>query len=394
MKSKFWIVFVKEFVEHLRDRRSLLMLSLFVLMYPLMMGYMLHHMIERATKPEREGMEVAVINGAQAPTLMTQLQQKNVTVTHLPPTTDDGITKLLRDRKAVVVLRLEERYAEHYNDMRPAKIELWYDSASDDSPRQRDIEEMLSNYSSGIAGARLLAHGVSPATLSPVKLQRYDTGSNASRSAAIIGAILGILFLPAFLCCLSAAVDSTAGERERRSLEVLMAQPVSPFVLISGKWIAAAALSILGLSFELGLAHGILSWLPLEEVGMSWRVTSGDLARVCLAAVPLCLFAAAAQIALAMNAKSYKEAQSVLSIFTLVPLLPGLAVSVMELETAPWMYMVPMLSNQTLLRELSKGQAMTFTQFALTLLSSLLPALAIIAFASWRMKSERYVLAV
>jgi sodium transport system permease protein len=394
MKSKFSIVFLKEFIEHLRDRRSLAMLSLFVLMYPMMMGYMLHHMIERATKPEREGMEVAVINGAQAPTLMTQLQQKNITLTHLPPTTDDGITRLLRDHKAVAVLRLEEKYAEHYNDMRPARIELWYDSASDDGPRQRDIEEMLQNYSSGIAGARLLAHGVSPATLAPVKLQRYDTGSNASRSAAIIGAILGILFLPAFLCCLSAAVDSTAGERERRSLEVLMAQPVTPFTLISGKWLAAAALSVAGLTFELALAHGILSWLPLEEVGMSWRVTSFDLARVCLAAVPLCLFAAAAQIALAMNAKSYKEAQSVLSLFTLVPLLPGLAVSVMELETAPWMYMVPMLSNQTLLRELSKGQAMTLTQFTLTFLSSALPALAIIAFASWRMKSERYVLAV
>jgi len=394
MKSKFATVFLKEFIEHVRDRRSLFMLSLFVLMYPVMMGYMLHHMIERATKPEREGMEVAVINGAQAPTLMTQLQQKNVTLTHMPPMTDDAITKLLHDRKAVVVLRLEEQYAEHYNDMRPARIELWFDSASDDGPRQRDIEDLLNNYSSAIAGARLLAHGVSPATLAPVKLQRYDTGSNASRSAAIIGAILGILFLPAFLCCLSAAVDSTAGERERRSLEVLMAQPVSPFILISGKWIAAAALSIIGLSLELGLAHGILSWLPLEEVGMSWRVTSADLARVCLAAVPLCLFAAAAQIALAMNSKSYKEAQSVLSIFTLVPLLPGLAVSVMELETAPWMYMVPMLSNQTLLRELAKGQPMTLTQFALTVLSSLIPALAIIAFASWRMKSERYVLAV
>ncbi|UUZ56173.1 hypothetical protein LP419_13150 [Massilia sp. H-1] len=136
MKSKFSIVFVKEFVEHLRDRRSLMMLSLFVLMYPLMMGYMLHHMIERATKPEREGMEVSVINGAQAPTLMTQLQQKNITLTHLPPTTDEGITKLLRDHKAVAVLRLEDKYAENYNDMRPAKIELWYDSASDDGPRQ------------------------------------------------------------------------------------------------------------------------------------------------------------------------------------------------------------------------------------------------------------------
>lgn len=394
MKSKFTIVFLKEFREHLRDRRSLMMLTLFVLMYPLMLGYMLNHMIERATKPEREGMELAIINGKQAPTLMAQLKQKNITITELSPMNEEAITRLLRDRKAVAVLRLEDKYADNYNDMRPAKIELWYDSASDEGPRQRDIEEVLNSYSASIAGARLLAHGVSPATLSPVKVQRYDTGSNASRSASMIGAILGILFLPAFMCCLSAAVDSTAGERERRSLEVLMAQPVSPLTLITGKWIGAAVLSILGLSFELGLAHAILSWLPLEEVGMSWRVTTLDLLRVCITAVPLCLFAAAAQIALAMNSKSYKEAQSVLSIFTLVPLLPGLAVSMMELETALWMYMVPMLANQTLLRELAKGQAMGALPFTLTSLSSLLPALAIIAFAAWRMKSERYVLAV
>lgn len=394
MKSKFSIVFLKEFREHLRDRRSLMMLVLFVLMYPVMLGYMLNHMIERATKPEREGMELAVIGAAQAPTLMAQLKQKNVTINEVGPMDEQAITQLLRERRAVALLRLDEKYAESYADMRPAKIELWYDSASDDGPRQRDIEEILTAYSSSIAGARLLAHGVSPAVMSPVKLQRYDTGSNASRSASMIGAILGILFLPAFLCCLSAAVDSTAGERERRSLEVLMAQPVSPYTLVAGKWIAAAALSVIGLSLELGLAHAILSWLPLEEVGMSWRVTSLDLARVALVSVPLCLFAAAAQIALAMNSKSYKEAQSVLSMFVLVPLLPGLAVSMMEIDTASWMYAVPMLSNQTLLRELSKGQDMGLLPFALTLLSSLLPALAIIAFASWRMKSERYVLAV
>ena len=393
-KSRFLIVFLKELREHLRDRRSLMMLALFVLMYPLMLGYMLNHMVERATKPEREGMELAVINSGQAPTLMAQLKQKNVTVTDVGPLDDAAIGKLLRARKVVAVLRLDDKYAETYAEMRPANMELWFDSASDNGPRQRDIEEVLTNYGSAIAGARLLAHGVSPAIMSPVKLQRYDTGSNASRSAAMIGTILGILFLPAFLCCLSAAVDSTAGERERRSLEVLMAQPVTPLSLVSGKWIAAAALSVAGLTLELALAHGILSWLPLEEVGMSWRVTTLDLLRVCIVAVPLCLFAAAAQIALAMNSKSYKEAQSVLSIFVLVPLLPGLAVSMMEIETNTWMYAVPMLSNQTLLRELAKGQEMGMLPFVMTFLSSLLPAIAIILFASWRMKSERYVLAV
>ncbi|MES2899601.1 MAG: ABC transporter permease [Pseudomonadota bacterium] len=394
MRSRLLIVYLKELREHLRDRRSLAMVALFVLMYPIMMGWGLNHLIERATKPEREGMELAVIGGAQAPTLMAALKQKNVTVKHVATMDEAAITELLRARKAVALLRLEDRYADNYQEMRPAKIELWYDSASDDGPRQRDIEEVLSSYSSNIAGARLLAHGVSPATLQPVKVQRYDTGSNAARSATMIGAMLGFLFLPAFLCCLSAAVDSTAGERERRSLEVLMAQPVYPLALVSGKWLAAGTLSIVGITLELALAHAVLSWLPLEEIGMSWRVTSFSLAMVCVAAVPLSLFAAAAQIALAMNSKSFKEAQSVLSIFTLVPMLPGLAVSMLELDTADWMYTVPMLANQTLLRELAKGQEMGMLPFALTFLSSLLPALAIILFASWRMKSERYVLAV
>ncbi len=394
MRSRLAIVYFKELREHLRDRRSLAMLALFVLMYPLMLGWGLNHLIERATKPEREGMELAVIGGAQAPTLMAALKQKNITVQHLAPMDEKAITELLRSRKTVALLRLEDKYAQHYQEMRPAKIELWFDSASEEGPRQRDIEEVLNTYGSTIAGARLLAHGVSPATLRPVDVQRYDTGSNAARSATLIGAMLGVLFLPAFLCCLSAAVDSTAGERERRSLEVLMAQPVQPFALVSGKWLAAGTLSIVGITLELMLAHAVLSWLPLEEIGMSWRVTSFSLAMVCLAAVPLSLFAAASQIALAMNSKSFKEAQSVLSIFTLVPLLPGVAISMLEIDTADWMYTVPMLANQTLMRELARGQDLGPLPFVLTFLSSLLPALAIIAFASWRMKSERYVLAV
>jgi sodium transport system permease protein len=394
MKPTFLIVFLKEFKETLRDRRSLMLLALFTVMYPLMLGYILHAQIAKATKPEREGMDVAVIGASQAPTLMAQLRQKNINVLALPKMDEAAIGELLRARRAVAVLRLSDKYAENYAAMRPAQIELWYDSAADNGIRQREIDEVLQAYSAGISSARLLAHGVSPATMAPVKLQRYDTGGTAARSAALIGTILGFLFFPAFICGLSAAIDSTAGERERRSLEVLMAQPARPWDLVCGKWLAAASLAIFGITVELSLAHAILSWLPLEEIGMSWRVTSADLALVCLASVPLSLLAAALHIALAMSAKSFKEAQSMLSIVTLAPMLPGLAVSLLELKTAMWMYTVPMLANQTLLREIAKGQDMGALPFVLTFFSSLVPALALVAFASWRLKSERYVLAV
>lgn len=393
-KPQWLIVFLKELRETLRDRRALGLLLIFTVMYPAMLGFMLNQQIGRATKPEREGMELAVIGGQQAPTLMAQFRQRNITVVPKAPMDGAAITDLLRERKVVALLRVDPRYAEDYQAMRPARLELWFDSAIDNGQRQRDVDDVLRNYNASISSARLLAHGVSPAVLAPVKLQRYDTGSTAARSAGVIGAILGFLFFPAFVCGLSAAVDSTAGERERRSLEVLMAQPATPMALVTGKWLAAGALAIIGITLELALAHAILSWLPLEEIGMSWRVTSLELAWVCLATIPLSLLAAAMHIALAMNAKSFKEAQSILSLAVLVPMAPGLIVSMLELKTAGWMYLVPMLSNQTLLRELAKGQAIGALPFVLTFLSAMLPALALLGFAGWRLKSERYVLGV
>ncbi|WP_229507887.1 ABC transporter permease subunit [Massilia sp. Dwa41.01b] len=206
--------------------------------------------------------------------------------------------------------------------------------------------------------------------------------------------MLSMLFFPAFFCGMSAAVDSTAGERERRSMEVLMAQPARAWEIVTGKWLMAGTLAVVGLTLELILAHIVLSWVPLEELGMSWSLNWFDVALVCFLALPLALLAAAAQIALAMNAKSFKEAQSLLSIVLLLPMLPGLVVSMMELKTSLWMYAVPMLSNQTLLREMSKGVELGFLPYLLTFVSAALPVAAVIAFATWRMKSERYVLAV
>ncbi|MGZ8319131.1 MAG: ABC transporter permease, partial [Telluria sp.] len=106
------------------------------------------------------------------------------------------------------------------------------------------------------------------------------------------------------------------------------------------------------------------------------------------------MLAASVHIAMAMNAKSFKEAQSMASIVVLLPMIPGIVVSMMELKTAMWMYAVPMLSNQTLLREIAKGGEIGVQPFVLTFFSSLVPALAGIVFAAWRLRSERYVLAV
>jgi sodium transport system permease protein len=394
MRPPFFTIFLKELRETLREKRTVGLLVLFTVMYPVMFGVLIQQLIDRSTRSEREGIELAVIGSSKAPTLMAQLKQKNITVHDTPPMEEQAIQDLLQKGKVVGLLRLSDKFTDNYTAMRPARIELWYDSAAEKNAQRREVEDVLEAYGANVASARLLAHGVSPATLAPIQVQRYDTGTNASRSAGLIGGMLSMLFFPAFFCGMAAAVDSTAGERERRSMEVLMAQPARAWEIVTGKWLMASFLAVAGLTLELLLAHGVLSWLPLEELDMSWSLNWGDIALVCLVSVPLALLAAGLQIALAMNAKSFKEAQSTLSIVLLLPMLPGVVVSMMDLKTSLWMYAVPMLSNQTLLREMSKGVEVGALPFLLTFVSTALPALAIVAFAGWRMKSERYVLAV
>jgi sodium transport system permease protein len=394
MKPPFITIFLKELRETLREKRTVGLLVLFTVMYPVMFGVLIQQLIDRSTRSEREGIELAVIGSSKAPTLMAQLKQKNITVHDMPPMEEQAIQDLLQKGKVVGLLRLSDKFTDNYTAMRPARIELWYDSAAEKNAQRREVEDVLEAYGANVASARLLAHGVSPATLAPIQVQRYDTGTNASRSAGLIGGMLSMLFFPAFFCGMAAAVDSTAGERERRSMEVLMAQPARAWEIVTGKWLMAGFLAVSGLTLELLLAHGVLSWLPLEELGMSWSLNWGDILLVCLVSLPLALLAAGLQIALAMNAKSFKEAQSTLSLVLLLPMLPGVVVSMMDLKTSLWMYAVPMLSNQTLLREMAKGVEIGALQFLLTFLSAALPALAIVAFAGWRMKSERYVLAV
>ncbi|TFW16193.1 ABC transporter permease [Massilia arenosa] len=394
MTSRALVVLFKELREALRDKRALSLLALFVVMYPAIIGFTLNRIIDKAGSPEREGIQLTVVGSEYAPTLMAQLKQKNVIVTPHAPLDEQATTDLLRTAKTVAVLKIDAKFVENYAAMRPARVELWYDSAIDNGRKIDEVENVLREYTSRIAQARLLAHGVSPVTLVPVTVQKYDTGTSASRSAMIIGAMLGSFFIPAFIFCLSTAVDTTAGERERRSLEVLMAQPVSPAQLVFGKLGAATVLSAVGLTLELVIAHAILKWLPLEEIGLSWRLTTADLTFAILASLPLCLFAAAFEIALAMNAKSFKEAQSTLSFAILVPMLPLILIPMLDLQTATWMYAVPVLSNMTLLRELSKGADIGLLHYTLTAAGSLVVALLCYAFAAVRMKSEKYVLAV
>ncbi|MFD2270996.1 hypothetical protein ACFS07_07305 [Undibacterium arcticum] len=117
--------------EAMRDRRALVLLLLFVVMYPAILWSVLHNLIDKAGKTERESVELVVIGGAQVPTLVTRLTQRNVTVNQRGDMSDSAITDLLKERTQVAVVKVSDQFSDNYKEMRPAKIELWYDSAAE-----------------------------------------------------------------------------------------------------------------------------------------------------------------------------------------------------------------------------------------------------------------------
>lgn len=392
--SRFTAIFRKEVIDSLRDKRSLMMLAMFVFIYPLIMWSTLNNVINKATKADRETNEVVVIGASQAPTLMQQFKQQGITVLERDDMDEAAITALLKERKQAAVVRIPASFGKSYQELRPAEIELWSDSAADQRSKLERVTQVLNGYATSIAQSRLLAHGVSPAVLRPVQVQEYDTATSASRSGKIIGAIFGIFFVATFYFCLNLAIDTTAGERERKSLEILLAQPVKPLELIAGKWLAGALICAVGLSLELAVGHFVLKSMPLEEISLSWRLGLPSLLLLIVTALPLCLFASAFEIALAMNSKSFKEAQTAVSFALLLPLIPVIVVPMLDLNTQQWMYAVPVLAEQTLMLELAKGNAVAPSAFLTTAGVSLALALLSVAFASWKLKSEKFVLGV
>ena len=127
---------------------------------------------------------------------------------------------------------------------------------------------------------------------------------------------------------------------------------------------------------------------------MSWRLGLPMLAAVVFAALPLCLFVGALQVAMAMNSKTFKEAQATAAIVSMLPLLPLVIVPMLETGTQWWMYAVPVLSNQTMFQSIASGGEIGMPAYLLACTLPLLLAWMAVAFAARRMRSEQYVMGI
>jgi sodium transport system permease protein len=175
------------------------------------------------------------------------------------------------------------------------------------------------------------------------------------------------------------AIDTTAGERERQSLEPLLANPVPRWQILAGKLGATTAFAITTVALSI-LAFAVVGqYLPLQKIGMTLTLGARFVALTLFVMLPLAAMLAALQTLVAAFAKSYREAQTYLGLLNLVPIIPTLLLTILPIKTQTWMYAVPLLGQQVTILRLMRGDPVADSAlllcFACTTVAALLAVL-------------------
>lgn len=344
----------KEMLETWRDRRALWMAVCFALLFPVLLAASTIFFVK---KHGEEITRLALLGGEKAPLLVEQLRSANLEVHAL----SEGEPRALLQRDYDLVLQLGDDFAEEYRNFRSPRLYLYVDSSSTAAGRaERDLQERLGRLQNLVVGQRLIARGVAPQLLAPWKVQLRDVSTPSSRGALVLAMVPGLLILTLFVASLATSVDTSAGERERLSLEALLLQPLPGWQVVAAKTLAVASMGWLGGLLAIAALVALMPAMPLAELGIQQATTAPGVITMGLVLLPLALLVAVVQILLALRSQSFKDAQTQLSILQLAPvtLLMALDMSRVQL-TEPYWQLLPLVGQQQWLKTLLVGDTVS-----------------------------------
>lgn len=383
MSSRIGTVFRKEVLDNFRDRRSLASALLFGPLFgPFLFAIMISVALEKRVTELDEPLRLPVAGSEHASNLVEFLRRAGSEIVPAPADLETA-RELVKAGSEDLVLRIGPDYAEAFRAGRPAIVQLVSDSANSNAVKSvRRAQQLLNAYDRKIGIMRLQARGVSPAVIMPLMIEDVDVSTPTGRSVLLLGMMTYFVIFSMLMGGLSLAIDTTAGERERGSLEPLLTLPVPRAQLIIGKILATAVYMIVSLVITLAAFSISLRLVPLEELGMSANFGLAVALRVFMVMLPFALLGAGLMTCVASFTKSYKEAQTYLTVVLLVPTLPILFAAINTVKPALSLMLVPSLSQHLIITDLMKAEPIPASFLATSMLSTLLVGIALSALAA------------
>ena len=382
-------VFLKEVRDNIRDRRSvmngLLMAPVFgPILFVVLMQVVLQEELKEAEKP----IDIAVIGAELAPNLMQPFREAGAEIT--PLARDIEPREYLEENDKQVLLVIPEDIATQLRAGTTVTLPLYYDSSQKEADRnEARASRLLQSYSQKIGVQRLQVRGIDPQVTRPFAVDDIDVASAMSRAAMIFSMLPYFLLFGTIMGAFYLAIDTTAGERERGSLETLLSLPISRTALVAGKVLAAVVFSVAALLLTVVVFAVAFRFVNLGAIGISTELSAMQVLLIFLAILPFTIFASGMLTLVAAFAKSYKEAQTYLGIVILVPLIPVLIASVLRAELSFVGSLVPAYAQHLIAMELIRGDAVPLLYYFSSSAMTILAGLLMIGGATLIYKSER-----
>ena len=386
---KLGTVFWKEIRDNFRDRRTMMSALVFGPLFgPVLFAVIITMTLNKATGDAQKPLPLAIAGAEHAPSLVAQLEQRDTEIEILELTEEEAVAAVKSgDQEMVLIIPAD--FGTDWNEARTARVQLVLDNSDSGASRQaRRARGMINTYSSQIGAMRLLARGVDPSIGNPILIDELDTSTPSSRAALLLGMVSYFLLFAMLAGGMYLAIDGTAGERERGSLEPLLTLPVKRSTLLIGKLGATCFFMALALAIALAAFTAVLGYIPLQQLGMSVDFGPREAALAFVVTVPFAVIGAALMTLVASFTKTFKEAQSYTTLVMLVPTLPIMAAAVMNMKPALQWMAVPSLSQHFLILSLVKGEPLQASFVLMSVGVSLLVGILLTAVAVQFYKRE------
>ena len=348
-----WQVFCKELLDALRDRRTLLMVLLSsVAIGPLLLVALSALVADFEARAESR--EVFAVGIEAAPTLHNYLLRQAWTLQAAPA---DYAAAMVKRRFGHAVLVVPAGFEQDLADGVAPRLTVVSASANNRAQGEAgSLMHLLQGFNQEQAALRLVMHGVAPGLLQSVQVDQQDLAAPSVRAAQFTRMLPFFVLMAVLYGALHAALDTTAGERERGSLEPLLMTPAPRWALVLGKWGAVASV---------GMGVAVLScfsflpgqWLLRSETLSAMFLFGPREALLFLALLlPLAAMLSALLMAVAIRCKSFKEAQANNTVVVLAVSLVPMVTLFNQGGEQPWHLWVPALAQLTLMQRVLEGE--------------------------------------
>jgi len=367
----------KELIDAARDKRSVMAGLYYAIGTPLIMCGLFMVLIGQLTSPD--DLKISITNPDKAPDLVRFLSNKGITQGEAGA----------KDLKAIELI-ISPDYAKQMNQGKGAEITIVADNSEEKLQNSiRRLEKQLQAYSAEMGSLRLIARGIDPRVVQPLKVNVHDQATTDSKGGMILGIAIFTMIYSVFISGMNLAIDTSAGERERNSLALLLSHPLTTRQLVLSKIIAVGLFALLGLVLILLVSKVAYTFVPWQELGFSVSITNEFMALMLLVGIPVALMAACLQLFVSFMAKTFKEAQSYLTMVLFVPLALSMAASYnIAPDILQWL---PVSGQQQALMDFIKGKDMSMLQLLVSTLGTLAIAFVLAFGMEKSLKSEKVV---